>query len=213
MEVIPVINCPDTECVADRLAQLAKFYPPDGFVHLDVTDGVFSTHVTWANEGAWAALGVTFQLEIHLMVRHPEEHIGAWLAAGAKRFIVHVETLAWEQAEAIATTCKNHGADVFLAFDPDAPVESGEAYASLFSMFQILAVHPGPGAQVFMPIALEKISALRLKFPHAIIEVDGGVTPEVAQMAKDAGANIVTSDHYIWTADDPKAAYEALKNI
>jgi ribulose-phosphate 3-epimerase len=213
MDVFPVINCPDLACVKEKLARLPAFYPPDGFVHLDVTDGVFSTHVTWADAVGWAALGAGFSLEVHLMVKKPEEFIGPWLAAGAKRFIVHVESLTWESAEAIAATCLKHNTEVMLSFNPETPVESGSPYASLFGSFQILAVHPGPGSQTFMPVALEKIPALRMKFPHAIIEIDGGMTPDAALAVKHAGANVVTSDHFIWGSEDPGKAYGELKAI
>ena len=64
-----------------------------------------------------------------------------------------------------------------------------------------------------MPVALEKIAALRAKFPNATIEVDGGVTPDVARAVKKAGADTITSDHFIWSAEDPGRAYEILKGI
>jgi ribulose-phosphate 3-epimerase len=182
-------------------------------VHLDVTDGVFSPHETWADAVAWTALAAPFKLEVHLMVRKPEEFVGPWLAAGAKRLIVHTESLAWESAEAIANTCRKHDAELMLSFNPETPVEAGNAFMSLFSEFQILAVHPGPGSQKFMPVALEKISAIRMKFPHAIIEVDGGIVPDVARAVKDAGADTATSDHFIWGGDDPGNAYGELKQI
>ena len=213
MQVIPVINCPDVACVREKLTRAKSFLTTGDWLHLDVTDGKFSTHVTWSDAGAWAAMAVPFQLEVHLMVQHPEEYIGTWLAAGAKRFVVHVESLTWESAEAIAATCRDHGVPVLLSFDPETPVESGDVYANLFSMFQILAVRPGSGSQTFMPVALEKISALHAKFPHATIEVDGGMTPDVARTVKNAGADSITSDHFIWSAEDPEKAYGELKGI
>ena len=52
-----------------------------------------------------------------------------------------------------------------------------------------------------------------MPLPHAIIEVDGGITPETAKWAKDAGADIVVSASYIFGSKDPEGAYEELKKI
>jgi ribulose-phosphate 3-epimerase len=213
METIPVINCPDAACAAEKLQRLKTFYAPDGFVHLDITDGDFSTHPTWQDPAGWAAMQVPFSLEVHLMVRKPEEFVGPWLAAGAKRLIVHVESLNRETAEAIADMAREHGAELMLAENPETPVEALRPYFDLFPSFQILATPPGPGGQELMPVAFEKISALRRERPDAIIEVDGGINPETARKVKEAGASLVASGAYIFNAADPKKAYEELKKI
>ena len=47
--------------------------------------------------------------------------------------------------------------------------------------------------------------------PDAKIEVDGGITPETARLAKIAGANMVASASYIFgDKEDFKRAYEEL---
>ena len=93
MKVIPVINCPDVACVQKKLA-IAKTFLPDGaMVHVDVTDGSFSAHRTWADPMEWGKLRSPFALEVHLMVDHPEQYVDNWLVAGARRLIVHAETL------------------------------------------------------------------------------------------------------------------------
>ena len=60
---------------------------------------------------------------------------------------------------------------------------------------------------------LEKVKWLKAARPDAIIEVDGGITPETARWAKDAGADIAVSASYIFGGNDPKKAYEELKKI
>jgi ribulose-phosphate 3-epimerase len=79
--------------------------------------------------------------------------------------------------------------------------------------YQILSVHPGTAGQAFLPLAVPKVRFLREELPGATIEVDGGVTPEIAKKLKDAGADLVTSSHYILAAHDPVAAYAELANI
>lgn len=213
MNVFPVINCPDAACVEAMVARVQTFLKEGEWLHIDVTDGEFSKHTTWNDPVAWKTWHLPFKLEVHLMVNRPEDYIGAWLGAGVGRFVIHAETLSRERAEAIAAVCLKHGVDLMLSFNPETPPESAREFFNLFSMFQVLAVHPGPSGQTFMPVMLEKIVWLRKEFPHAIIEVDGGVTLDVAHQVKDAGADAVTSEHVIFSSSDPKQAYDGLRNV
>jgi ribulose-phosphate 3-epimerase len=54
---------------------------------------------------------------------------------------------------------------------------------------------------------------IRKNAPHAIIEVDGGMNPEAARLAKVAGADIIVSATDIFGSKNPKEGYELLKNI
>jgi ribulose-phosphate 3-epimerase len=212
MTVVPVINCPDAACVEKTIGCAQKFLHSGDWVHLDVTDGVFSTHETWHDPAAWTAMKIPFNFEVHLMVAHPEDYVTSWCAAGAKRIIVHVETMTSESARDILAVCREKGAEVMLASNPGTPIEALKPYFDLFSEFLVLAVHPGPAGQSFNPSVLEKIKALRRE-GAIIIEADGGMNPLTAKLAKDAGANAVASGAYILNASDPKKAYGELREL
>ncbi len=213
MEVIPVINCPDAACAREKTEIARTFLPKGHFLHLDVTDGAFTFHKTWNRPTEWANLRAPFALEVHLMVEKPERHIDAWLAAGTKRFIVHVETVTDASFDAIAAKCKKRGVAVMLSSRPETSVKKIEPYLKRINMFQVLAVHPGPASQKFLPLTLQKVRWLRHSAPGAIIEVDGGITPATAKRAKAAGADIVVSASYIFGSKEPRAAYGALREL
>lgn len=213
MEVFPVINCPDLAS-ARRRVETGKTFLSDGhFFHLDVTDGAFTFHKTWANPTEWANLRAPFNLEVHLMVEQPEKYIEPWLAAGAKRFIIHIETIDESSLKKILQKCGKRRAEVMLSLNPETPVKKMEPYFAHCSRFQVLAVHPGPAGQKFLPLTLEKVRFLRRKLPGAIIEVDGGIAPATARRAHAAGADIVVSGAYIFESGDPEKAYDELVNL
>jgi len=213
MNVIPVINCSDAEHAKETLEHARSFLRTGDWVHLDVTDGIFSTHKTWNDPVAWAEMDNQFNLEVHLMVAHPENHVVPWLDAGAKRIIIHVETITPESVKNIFGICSDKGAEIMLASNPDSFFETHiRQYADLFSEFLVLAVRPGPAGQPFDRSVLEKIKVLKQE--NAImIEVDGGMNPETVKLVKDAGADTVAAGTYIFKAPDPKKAYEELKYI
>jgi ribulose-phosphate 3-epimerase len=213
MQIIPVINCPDLAGVQERIEVMKSFLKKDDYAHLDVADGVFTFHKTWSSPVAWRDMHVPFDLEVHLMVEHPEIWIEPWLVAGAKRFVVHAEVLTDRSFGIIAGPCKKNGVDIMISLNPETSVQALKPYLVDVKFFQVLAVTPGLAGQTFLPIALEKIMWIKRNVPHAIIEVDGGMNVETAKLVKDAGADVIVSSSYIFGSKDSKIAFEELKKI
>jgi ribulose-phosphate 3-epimerase len=213
MNVIPVINCPDIDCVKKKIETLKTFLPEGHMVHLDVTDDSFAKHKTWSESLAWPALRSPFALEVHLMVEHPEEYVDNWLAVGARRLIVHMESLNAQSLHEILSAAERYRVEVMLSSKPESTFEDIAPYMRHFKSFQVLAVTPGPAGQKFLPFVDEKIRSLREEAPDAIIEVDGGMDPQTAKIVQNVGADTIVSSSYIFGSADPKHAYEELKNI
>lgn len=225
MIVIPAINCVEPECVIEKVSAAKKFLPKDGWLHIDVADARFTFNKTWGNPEGFKLIKKKYpdiQFEIHLMVEEPERAIPDWLEAGAERVIVHLEALTKRESstevdpkrvEWVYAKCAEYGAEAMLAINPETPAEELLAAGGKFSQFQILAVHPGLAGQKFLPLVLEKVRFLRVELPNAKIEVDGGVNFEVAKLVKDTGADAVVSASYIFDSENPKGAYEMLRQL
>lgn len=213
MNVLPVINCSDVECIRKKLELAENFLPMGDMVHLDISDASFSDHKTWNEPLEWVSLKSPFILEVHLMVEHPEEHADNWLAAGAQRLVVQVETITLESLHEIISAAERYKVEVMLSSRPETPMEELEPYIKYCKAFQVLAVKPGPSGQDFLAFVTEKIRFLRDELPNATIEVDGGMNAETATLVKAVGADTIVSSSYIFESADPKAAYEALRNI
>lgn len=217
MRVIPVINCSDEACVKMHLATLKTFAPAGSFVHLDVTDGIFSTHATWNEPFAWAELRSPFIAEVHLMVERPEEYADDWFTAGAGRLVVHAETVDGAALRRLLDIAARHRGEIMLATMPGSDPEMVAPFIGRFreslTAFQVLAVHPGASGQRFEPEALERITFLKRSAPHATIEVDGGMNPDTARLVKSAGADTIVSSSYLFGSDNPLKAYTQLQSI
>jgi len=215
MEVIPVINCHDRDfdCVLAKIAVAEKFLKKGDWLHLDVADGRFTFNKTWRNPTQWANLRSEFNLEVHLMVEEPEKQIEGWIAAGAKRLIVHAETLSEETAKHIIARAKRRSVGTILSSVPHTTFSELWPYLKVFSGFHVLAVAPGPAGQKFLPNVLAKIRFLRNFAPSAKIEVDGGITPETVREVKAAGASVIVSGTYIFGSKNPKKAYKELQKV
>jgi len=213
MEVIPAINCLDLECVEEKIRICNTFLPKDGWIHLDVADARFTFNKTWGDPSLWLKFKNHFYLEVHLMVEEPLKAVGEWIESGAKRLIIHVETINPETVAQILKMSRERGIEIMLSSNPYTDKETLEPYLKIFSSFQVLSVNPGYTNQPFLPFTLEKVKFLRDFSASAKIEVDGGINRGTAKLAKAAGATIVAAASYIFDAKEPKKAYESLQRV
>ena len=136
-----------------------------------------------------------------------------WLKVGAKRLVVHLETVTEQTLSEIHAQASALGAEVFLAMGPETSIENLWTLVKKCDGFQILSVHPGFAGQAYLPLSLEKLQFLRQSWPKSKIEMDGGMDLERAKLSVSAGANILASASYIFENPDPAKAYNNLKNL
>lgn len=223
MKIIPAINCPDFDCVKSRVEIAESFLCDHGsesragntdedcWIHIDIADGGFTHgYATWRNPEELPSLKKDshMRIEVHLMLTEPELALESWLAAGASRIIVHIETAT--AIDTIASIGEGRGVEIWLALAPETPAEKAFPYLPLVKGCQVLAVHPGLAGQATEPNTYEKIRAIRRAFPLIPIEVDGGVTPETVSLYREAGATQVVAGSVIFGAEDSVAMYRKL---
>ncbi|MBI5148004.1 MAG: ribulose-phosphate 3-epimerase [Parcubacteria group bacterium] len=214
MHVIPAINENNFDDVRKKIGVIEKIcfeQQCDLWAHLDVTDGAFTSNLTWGNPEELAPLKTPLKFEIHLMVEEPEKVVEQWLRAGAKGIIIHQEAV--KDPAFILEVCRKYGADAVLSIKPPTPVENLVPFLGNFGAVQILAVDPGLAGREFQETVLEKIKFLRKNYPDVIIEVDGGINDKTARLVKEAGADVVVSASYIFNDPDPAGAYRTLRKI
>lgn len=214
IQVIPAINASSFDNAKDLIKKAKEFLPSSGeWIHLDVGDGIFSSIETWGKIEEFQALKVSLNTEVHLMVVDPINYVESWLISGAKRIIVHLETINLFDVDGLLDICKKYGADLMLAIRPETKIEQLNPFLAKTRFFQVLAVVPGKAGQYFQNSILDKVAYLREKWPDAKIEVDGGINLETAKLAKDAGADILVSASYIYNSSDPKESFKKLSDI
>ena len=97
MNIIPAINCQNFECVSEKLKKAGDFFSQSGgWIQIDIADGKFTDWKTWNNPGELSDAKNQLpdvNIEVHLMVEHPEEAIDDWIKTGIQRIIVHFEAI------------------------------------------------------------------------------------------------------------------------
>ena len=96
--------------------------------------------------------------------------------------------------------------------NPGTPVEAVEPVADIIDLCLVMSVNPGWGGQRYIPSSTERHRRLRgLLPPEVVLEVDGGISLETIDEARDAGVDVFVAGSSVFGAADPAAAFRALR--
>ena len=217
MQIIPVINCDDFQCVQNKVLKINEFIfnaIKATYIHIDISDGKYATEPKWNDPESLQEFitknNFAFNLSVHFMMKRPSTEIKYWSSFITKAAIPLDSD---ESVKELAELCRSINIIPCLSIPPSKTIKEALTYADYFSDFQILAVSPGPSGQTMSADTLDKISALRNALPSATIEVDGGVSSATALALKSAGANILLSGSYIFNSVEPRLAYLELNQL
>ena len=164
------------------------------YLHLDVMDGSFVPEISFGSGIVKAVRRMTeLPLDVHLMVREPERHIGSFAKAGADIITVHAE--ACLHLHRTLSLIHEHGVQAGLAVNPLTPLDVFLQALPMLDLALVMSVNPGYGGQSFIdftPGRLETLRSWRNELsPECIIEVDGGVNTVTAPLVASAGADLL----------------------
>ena len=182
------------------------------WIHLDVMDGHFVPNITFGPEVVRAIRPCSSKcFDAHLMIAPVDQYLEAFAKAGADRIIIHAEATTHldRTLQAISALGKQAG----VSLNPATP-ESTVAYVlDRIDLVLVMTVNPGFGGQAFLPGQLEKIRRLRTMIGDRSIriEADGGITPETAPLAVDAGASVLVAGSAVFGRPPYADAMAALR--
>jgi ribulose-phosphate 3-epimerase len=211
--VAPSLLACDFTHLADEIARVEKEHVE--FLHLDVMDGHFVKNITFGPPLVKSIASVAkTTLDTHLMIENPDRYLEAFMKAGTHVLTIHVE--ASSDVRRDLQTIRKLGGKAGLAFNPDCPFEKVEPYLGDIDLLLVMSVFAGFGGQSFIEGSLdhvERAAKLRRKHGHTFaIEIDGGITPETALRARNAGADILVAGTAIFRTPNYAASIKALRD-
>ena len=165
-------------------------------VHVDVMDGHFVPNMTIGPDVVRAIRRHARKpLDVHLMIAPADPYVEAFAEAGADLITVHPE--AGPHLHRTLQSIRSLGKKAGVALNPGTPASALEPVADLLDLVLVMSVNPGFGGQAFLESQLAKIAAVRTLLDaagsDAILEVDGGVTPQNAGAIVAAGATALVA--------------------
>lgn len=188
------------------------------YVHFDVMDGEFVPNISIGIPVLKSVRKATDMfLDVHLMITTPLRFAEAFCDAGADLVVFHVEADSYQNISDAVDAVKAKGKKVGLAVKPRTPAAVLYPFMERLDLALVMTVEPGFGGQKLIPETLDSVRAVKaladdLSLPFDI-QVDGGITPENAENAVKAGANVLVAGSAVFRADDVAAAVKRFKEL
>jgi ribulose-phosphate 3-epimerase len=185
-------------------------------VHIDVMDGHFVPNITIGPAIVEAVKAVTaLPLDVHLMIERPDRYLDDFINAGADYIAVHYE--ASVHLHRTIQQIKEKGKIAGVSLNPATPLWSLEDILPDIDFVLLMSVNPGFGGQKYIPHSTDKIRMLKNMLGEkglpALIEVDGGVSPENAGVVAAAGADILVMGSAFFHSKDYRAIVKRIREI
>ena len=201
-----------------NLAQQIRMLEIGGadWIHCDIMDGHFVPNITFGPVVVKAARKCTkLPLDVHLMIKNPDNYLEDFRSSGADIISVHFEEVV--HLNRTVNRIKELGAKAGVVINPSTPVSSLKDIAEYIDLLLIMTVNPGFGGQSFISNSERRISeavelrkSLNAKF---LIEVDGGINNKTIKSVLKAGCDVFVAGSSIFHNDNISAATAELKNL
>ena len=184
--------------------------------HIDVMDGVFVPNISFGMPIIESINKHTTKfLDVHLMIVQPERYLKVFQNVGVGMLTVHYE--ACPHLHRVVQEIKELGMKAGVALNPHTPVELLIEILPELDMVCLMSVNPGFGGQKFIENTYSKVTKLRKMAnelnPSLLIEIDGGVNAQNAQLLVEAGANVLVAGSFVFNAANPSQTIQQLKSL
>ena len=176
------------------------------WIHCDIMDGHFVPNISFGPNVVASVARISDEafMDVHLMIKNPDQYIEAFCDAGANLISVHAE--ACVHLHRSIQLIRSHGAMTGVVINPATPVSAIEPILTDVDLVLLMSVNPGFGGQQFIPATLTKVQklvGLRKKYDLSfLIEIDGGVNSKNIIDIAEAGVDVLVAGNAIFSAEN-----------
>lgn len=227
----PFYVCPSTDPVdpksndfEKKLIDYAKLVTLSGadFLHCDIMDGKFVERKTYDYRVLKEVNDcTTIPLDVHLMTKFDMLEVKKFVQAGANIITLHIENFITNgklkkcKVKKIARYFEKTNCLFGLSIKPQTELKFIENVLEYVDVILIMSVEPGKSGQSFIEDSYDRVAKINeirskknLKF---LIEVDGGINPDISHKLKKLGANMVVSGNYIYKSENKQETIKMFK--
>jgi ribulose-phosphate 3-epimerase len=190
-QIVPAILEPDQKKFDMRYQVVSKH---SNFAQLDVLDGSFLPQTNFHDPDYINSIS-PIDLELHFMTDFGEKDLDNWDYPWVKKIIFHIEGKG--DTQSTIDKIQAMGKETGISLNPETSLSAIAPYVEKMDCVQVMTIHPGAMGTPFLPETLDKVREIKKLYPQLEIEVDGGMNPENARLAAEAGATKIVVGSYL----------------
>lgn len=164
----------------DKTIKMLENIEDVDYIHLDLMDGLYCGEKNFDIDNIIDLFkDCKKPLDVHLMVKNPENYIDDLLKINPKRISFHPD--ATINPKKVLETIKSHGIEAGVAINSYIELNSYESLYDFADSLLIMSVKAGAGGQKFLNSTYKKIENIEsIKDNHHVfIEIDGGINKKI----------------------------------
>ena len=193
-------------------SEILKISAVSDLLPLDVMDDLFVPNFTFDFAAASKIIAQSpLPVDAHLMVSDVDSIAIEYAEIGCASVTIHVEATA--DLRKTLRGIRSAGARAAIALKPGTALDEFSDLIDEVDMFLIMTVEPGFGGQKFISEMMEKVRSTRKLIGSRPIwlQVDGGISLETIEIAREAGADTFVAGSAVFNADDPAEMINLLR--
>lgn len=199
IELLPSIASADQLCLREEIERIGGWKR----LHIDIEDGNFVPNITFGSKMVKSIAQIASQeLDVHLLVKHPEEYFDLIREIGAKNAAIHLESTEFPLV--MLNRLKKARVKAGLALNFKTSAEAMRIFRNAVDYVLVMTAEPDDDGQQFCPVLLDKIRELRSFLPPDVrIWADGGICEDNMEEVIRAGADTLVMGRCVFSGKDP----------
>lgn len=158
-ELMASMMCANFGCLEQEVKDLEQG-GIDSF-HIDIMDGRYVPNYAMSlNDMAYIARTAQKPLDVHLMIEHPNNHIGLFLRNLRKGDTVYIHPEAEYHPSTTLQSIIDAGMIPGIAINPGTSVETVMEMLRIVKKVLVMSVNPGNAGQMYLPYVGGKVTKL-----------------------------------------------------